>query len=285
MKIGIVGAGTVGRATARTYLEHVEEVRVYDVVKERSTHDLREVLETDLIFVCLPTPQVQEGDSRGMIPLSCDTEIIYGFFRHVKSSILGPIPEGGWCSRNFVLRSTVPIGTTNRLAAHFGLTNLVHSPEFLTARCAVTDAHIPSRNIIGVSDLGRWSSCCYLLAKLYRERFHGVFLHVMSSDESEAVKLFLNGFFATKIAYFNEVRTLADKLGLDWDRVMEGVLSDGRIAHSHTKVPGPDGKFGFGGSCLPKDLSSLVYQLTSNELPAFVTVGAALRNETDRKRN
>lgn len=261
--VGVVGGGVVGRATARTYLEHVREVRVYDQVKERSTHRVTDVLKSDIIFICLPTPKSQDS-------LACDTSTIFNFFQTAREYN----PFG-----RYVLRSTVPIGTTRHLAEKYQLPNLVHSPEFLTARCSLTDALIPSRNIIGFPIENR---CGDLLGDLYQNRFPSVPLYEMSSDESEACKLFLNGFFATKVSYFNEVRHLADKLGLDWERVMDGILSDGRITHSHTQVPGPDGRRGFGGSCLPKDLSSLVYQIVAAGLDASVTNAARLRNINDR---
>lgn len=274
MKIGIIGGGVVGRATARAFVEHVDEVRVWDIAKERCTYypDGRgQVLEADLMFVCLPTPQKKDS-------LECDISIVEEFFQSV-------IPTDR-LTTNFVLRSTVPIGTTKLLSQQYGIPNLVHSPEFLTARCAVTDAHIPSRNIIGCPGTGWETNGAYReLKHLYQRRFPGVPMYSMKSDESEAVKLFTNGFFAAKIAYFNEIRTLADELGLDWGRVMEGVLSDGRIAHSHTQVPGPDGRFGFGGSCLPKDLASLKYQLLNNECGLGVVDAAHERNKRDRERS
>lgn len=262
MRVGVVGGGTVGRAVARSFIEHVDEVRVYDVVRERRTHPLADVLGCDLAFVCLPTPQ-QEGG------LAADLTAVEGFF--------GRVPR--WPT-NFVLRSTVPVGTTRRLRETFRLPSLVHSPEFLTARCAVTDAQLPARNVIG----GERCDAMSLLEGLYRRRFPGVPVHLMSSDESEAVKLFQNGFFSTAIAYWNEVYTFAEKLGLDWDVVMAAVLADGRISHSHTRVPGPDGRFGFGGSCLPKDLASLVHQFADARLGSWVTSAAHARNREDRRR-
>lgn len=268
MKLGIVGGGTVGRATARCFMEH-HEVRVHDVDPNRATHKLHEVLDCDLVFVCLPTPQ-KAGS------LECDTSYIDSFFALLR------IGADVQATKNFVLRSTVPIGTTNRLRERYRMPNLVHSPEFLTARCSVTDAQVPARNIIGVPNwpiMAEDSNRCYpVLYNLYNHRFPGIKTFDMTSDESEAVKLFLNGFFAVKVAYFNEVRCLADKLGLDWDRVIEGMMSDGRIAHSHTKVPGPDGKRGFGGACLPKDLASLVQCMMDAKTPALVASNALLSN-------
>ncbi len=271
MKIGIIGGGVVGQATARSYLEHVDEVRVYDTVKERRTcgHPL-DVLEwADLVFVCLPTPQKKDD-------LACDTSVISNFFDWL---------DNGCRKVNYVLRSTVPIGYTKYLAERYKLPNLVHSPEFLTARCATVDAQLPTRNIIGNPGLPYKNdgNCVDVLCALYRKRFPHVGVFLMSSDESEAVKLFQNSFFAVKVAYWNEVHCLATKLGLDWDVILEAILADGRIHPSHTKVPGPDGKFGFGGTCLPKDLANLVELIHANKLTPHVTEAAYERNLQDRK--
>lgn len=272
MKIGVVGGGVVGQATARSFLEHVEEVRVHDVVPQRATHSLEAVLECDLIFLCLPTPRLPGGK------LECNVNYIHSFFAQ-----LGPSNR----NTNFVLRSTVPIGTTATMARTYGLKNMVHSPEFLTARCSTTDAQLPSRNLIGISGESRFGerACWDVLYGLYQSRFPGVPIYLMSSDESEAVKLCVNGFFAVKVAFWNEMRAMADAYGLRWDNVMRGVLSDGRIAHSHTKVPGPDGNYGFGGECLPKDLANLIDCISKvDSLHADVTSAALRRNEHDRNR-
>lgn len=261
MKIGVVGGGVVGQAVARTYLEHAE-VKVYDVVKTKATHSFDETLQCDLVFVCLPTPQKAAA-------LTVELSALETFFRAVRGK-----------HTNLVLRSTVPIGLTGALRAKYNLPNLVHSPEFLTARCANTDAQIPARNIIG----GPTCDCRTVLFDLYDRRFPGVPIFVMESDESEAVKLIVNGFFAVKIAFFNEIRSLTDERGMNWESVIAGVLSDGRISHSHTKVPGPDG-FGFSGACLPKDLANLISCIESDDqAAALVTRAAYVRNIADRTR-
>ncbi len=268
MRIGVIGGGVVGHATARCYMES-HEVRVWDMLPARRTHPAGDVLECDIIFICLPTPQKMDS-------LECDTSAVDSFLLSV-----------GGTSLNLVLKSTVPIGYTRSKHLNYRLPNLVHSPEFLTARCAVTDAQMPARNIIGVpretkyADVG---SCERKVFDLYYDRFPGALLLQMSSDESEAVKLMLNGFFAVKVAYLNEMNLLASKLGLDWSRVMEGILSDGRIAHSHTQVPGPDGKYGFGGECLPKDLASLIQCMTDSGALGAVSMAARVRNKFDRER-
>ena len=259
MRIGVVGGGVVGRATARCFMEH-GEVRVYDTMPDRATHSLFDTLDTDLIFVCLPTPQRENN--------SCDTSAITNF--------LGTSPR----ELNYVLRSTVPVGYTRTIRDLYKLPNLVHSPEFLTARCAITDAQLPARNIVGYPEYPS-PKAWHPVAGLYATRFPGVPIHYMQSDESEAVKLFTNGYGATMVALFNEFYSLCEARGMDWDRVLAGLLSDGRIPHSWTRVPGPDGRRGFGGECLPKDLANLIACLGDE---AMVTLAAHRRNRHDRER-
>lgn len=274
LKIGVVGGGVVGRATARAYLEYVSEVRVYDVLKERRTHDLDKVLDCDIIFVCLPTPQIK--GERG-----CDVSAIEDFFC--------PYREGGegtpnhWARRrNFVLRSTVPVGTTRRLVYDYDIRYLVHSPEFLTARCAEVDAQVPSRNVVGTT-YSTPDPDKVPLVRLYKERFPEVPIHVIYSDASESVKLFQNAFFATKVAFWNEVRSFCVKKRIDWMSVRAAILADGRIHPSHTEVPGPDGLFGFGGSCLPKDLANATQCLADAGIGSEVMSAALYRNLRDRE--
>lgn len=279
MSIGVVGAGVIGSATARAYAQHVKTVRVYDIDERKCTHPLALVLASDIVFVCLPTPQKKDS-------LELDTSAIDRFFYDMAGQ-----------NTNFVLKSTAPIGFTRRMAETYNLKNLVHSPEFLTARCANLDAQIPPVNIIGY--LG-WNfaggfdaelyikeherECISTLGKLYAERFPGIPTHFVRSDESEAIKLFVNGFYAVKVAYWNEVRTLADAKGLSWEKVINGVLAAGMIHPAHTQVPGPDGMYGFGGSCLPKDLGCIVSALKEIDLLHFVTNAALARNQWDRVR-
>jgi len=270
MIVGIIGNGVVGQAVGQSYaLQH--EVRGYDINPARSRNPLPEVLDADVVFVCLPTPgkKCESG---------LDLSAIHGFFDTVKDS--------KYRASNFVLKSTVPIGTTRLLRRMYSLSNIVHSPEFLTARTAAQDAANPRVNIVG-TDMNRSTleTCTDVLTKLYQQQFPSVPVMQVASDESEAIKLFLNGYFAVKVAYFNEVRSLADKLKLTWSLILVGMLSDGRIYPEHTQVPGPDGQRGFGGSCLPKDLEQLVehFDVFGDRCPTLVTDAALVRNSHDRK--
>lgn len=264
MRIGIIGNGVVGSATAAAFKDY--EVRITDRLRARETHQLSDVLECDLIFLCLPTPQ-KEGS------LECDTSAIDGFFQHGMPARFKEV--------NLVLRSTVPVGYTRKAREAFGLPNLVHSPEFLTARTAVHDACNPKRMVIGD---GRLAGIPRRLTQLYQDRWPEVPVFQMTSDESEFLKLLQNSFSAVKIAFFNEAHSLSVKLDLAWERVIEALLAGGWINPMHTQVPGPDGKFGFGGSCLPKDLANLCNELLKEDLTATMTCGALTRNQFDREK-
>ena len=255
-RIGVIGNGVLGGATARSWLEYAGEVRVYDIVPTRSTErTLDTIMECDFVFICLPTPAKEDG--------SCDLRNL----ENLCQGIAG-------CRTNLVLRSTVPPGTTRRLSEENDLPNLIHNPEFLTARCAGVGACLPSRNIIG------WTkdSDTEGLTNLYEKRWPGVPVFTMQSDESELVKLICNAFFATKISFFNEMKQINDALTNDWEVVMDGVLSDGRIMPEHTEVPGPDGELGFGGSCLPKDLQSLIDVAMQNKVSPVIIYATLLKN-------
>lgn len=262
MKIGVIGGGIVGAATARSFVEH-GDVFVYDTKQELRTDTYEATVDSDIVFVCLPTPQRYDTG------LLC-TRYVDEFFAGVAGA-----------ETAFVLKSTVPVGTTDRLREQFKLPNLVHSPEFLTARCANTDAQIPARNIVG----GPQCEGKKMLVQLLWERFPGVQVLEVSAMESEVAKLICNSFFAVKIAFFNEVFEYAQLLGLNWRAVQECVLSDGRISHAHTRVPGPNGQLGFGGACLPKDLSSFVAEQEMRGLRPYITGAAIDRNAYDRSRN
>ena len=67
-----------------------------------------------------------------------------------------------------------------------------------------------------------------------------------------------NCFFATKVSFMNEMYQIAEKCDVDWETAIEGFVMDGRVGHSHLSIPGPDGKFGFGGSCFPKDIQAVI---------------------------
>ncbi len=253
MKIGVIGGGVVGSATAAAWRGHCDEVRVYDVDPARRTHDFFDFFpwNPDVIFVCLPEAAVE------------------GFFM---------VLAGNNLLRNYVLKSTVPVGTTRWLAERYGLPNLVHSPEFLTARTAEHDAANPRLNVIGYTVANNRRSGGQLL-ELYVSRWPNVPRVVMPSDASELMKLALNTFFATKVSYWNEVESYCRATGIDYETVRAACVAEGRVGDLHTHVPGPDSFRGFGGTCLPKDLRQLMRCFTDAGVACPVMTAVHARNK------
>jgi len=272
MRIGIIGNGFVGRAVAQAYkLDH--DVRVYDVVPERATHTLREVCDTEVCFVCVPTPQGDDG--------RCDTSIIDGVFSACSSELFymseekrtelpGPL---------FAIKSTVPVGYTRRANDRWALT-ICHNPEFLTERCACLDYVTPSRHVIGYCS----PDDTIQLEYLFDIRFPGVPVLECTSEESELIKYAINGFLATKVLFWNEIARLCDAIdGVEYMTICDAVALDGRIALSHMDVPGHDGKRGYGGACFPKDMAALreIIRAATCEEPKQI-IGTIERNKEIR---
>ena len=260
--IGIIGNGVVGSATAAAWRGWRNvDVRVWDAKLERSTHNLPVTLDSDIIFICLPETVVE--------------------------AFLQDRRNGAFQNSNFVIRSTVPVGFTQRMRDELRLPNLVHSPEFLTARTAEHDAANPTRNIIG-SEYGEKDyhpsmpqNCTTVLYQIYEQRFDAP-IFVIKSDQSEFTKLMTNAHSAVKVALFNEFASFAEARGLDWQTCLDLFLMSGWVNPMHTQVPGPDGKRGFGGTCLPKDLKQLIECFAQFGLRSLVMQAADYRNQFDR---
>lgn len=105
----------------------------------------------------------------------------------------------------------------------------------------------------------------------------------VSTTEAELIKYVRNCYLTTKVSFCNEVYRLCEKLSVDYDTVRQAFVIDPRIGESHSAVPGPDGKFGFGGTCFPKDLSSLIRQFSDHGVQCPLLESVQLRNvEIDR---
>lgn len=278
--LGVIGGGVLGRAIARGFMEHAT-INVYDTLRERATHSLAEAAQCDIVMIALPTPANPDG--------TCNTLHIEDFLNTAKH-------EGWWTPEScYCIRSTVPIGFTQAQAAkqEFRLP-ILHSPEFLTARCSIVDFQTPARNIIGEPKWAHadeakhnpirtamWCSATLNLYELYSRRFPGVHIHRMPSNASELVKLACNTFFASKVTLFNLFAEIAKAAGVEWEDVRGGILSDGRIAHAHTLVAEPP--IGFGGTCLPKDAADLYHCATAIGVDAGIIREVLDRNERLRR--
>jgi len=153
----------------------------------------------------------------------------------------------------FVIKSTVVPGTVERYMEKYPRLEFVFNPEFLTERSARLDFINASRIILGGS-----SDSSNRVEKLYRCRFPHTKMIKTDVTTAQFIKYMANCFFSTKVSFMNEMKQGADRLKCDWNAVMNGFISDGRIGNSHLDVPGHDGQNGFGGKCFPKDLNAFI---------------------------
>ena len=247
-KIGIIGKGFVGSAVEFGFSPNVgcdAEVRTYDKDPNKSTHTLEETVnQSDFIFLSVPTPANKDG--------SINIDIL--------DSALNDINEVHDGKHNIILiRSTVIPGTTWALQQKYGQLNILFNPEFLTERSAKFDFINQSRFVIGHNGNNLSELYAESFSDLIRDRFGDcVAILETNYETAEMIKYMSNCFFATKVSFMNEMYQIAEKVNVDWDDAVSGFVSDGRIGHSHLGVPGHDGKFGFGGSCFPKDIQAMI---------------------------
>ena len=246
-RIGIVGRGFVGSAVQFGFSPNVgcdAEVRVYDVDPNKSTHTLEETVnESDFVFLSVPTPSNRDG--------SINIKIL--------DDALNNINEVSKCRNVILVRSTVTPGTTQKLQMKYIDLNLLFNPEYLTERSAKFDFINQSRFIIGSGEATISKMYSENLADLFRDRF-GESASILETnyETAEMIKYMNNCFFVTKVSFMNEMYKVAEKSNVDWKQAVSGFVTDGRIGHTHLDVPGPDGKFGFGGSCFPKDIRAMI---------------------------
>ena len=235
--IGIVGQGYVGTAV-RTVFEKYYKVETYDLVEKCTCDCISDLVnKTDIIFVCVPTPMKKDG--------SCDTSIV--------ESVVKEIHQVTMTDKIVAIKSTVPPGTTNELNKKYSNITVIFNPEFLTEANFIEDFKNQDRIIIGGQ-----RPASTKLRQIYSLVFPQAKIVKTGSITAEMVKYFTNTFLATKVSFANEIFKICHSLGIDYDKVVEYATLDERLGKSHWSVPGPDGHYGFGGSCFPKDINALI---------------------------
>ena len=264
--IGIVGQGFVGTAVNEGLAKHYN-IETYDIAKESTCNSLEELeKKSDIIFVCLPTPMNKDG--------SCHLDIVTNVLKELNE--LMHFDGMGYAHKTVVVKSTIPPGTTKKWNEEFNALDIVFNPEFLTEANSIEDFKNQNRIIVGGD-----RPATTKVARIFRKVFPKVPIIKTGSTYAEMVKYVTNCFLATKVSFANEMYQICDFLKIDYDKVIEYAKHDERLGYSHWDVPGPDGDFGYGGHCFPKDVKALIS--VAMDLESDIT--PTMLEATDRKNN
>lgn len=218
IKTGIIGAGFVGNAMLESFKMNNINVVVYDKYKDYNSFN--SCLDTDILFLCLPTPFDYEKKS-------FDKSAICDVCQEIQNNNYKGI---------VVIKSTVEPFTTLELSKKFTELNFIHNPEFLSQDTALLDFHNQSHIVIGNQNVSEIK--LNEIIKFYKFFYPNSEISICTALESESMKIFCNSFYAVKIQFFNELFLLCQYNKCNYNNILGLMLKNNWINKMHTKVPG-----------------------------------------------
>ena len=240
IRMGIVGHGFVGKAIDYAFTHELVDKFLVDPLYDTTIDDLVEY-EPIMTFITAPTPM----HNNGMVDASIVEDAVLKLIQHTKSIV--------------VIKSTITPDVINRLYNSIhdeDKPRLTYNPEFLTENSAKEQFIFSQHHILG----GVSVESCNRVIQFYNDFSLCVSKSfvTMTPQEASFVKYAINSYLGMKVTFFNQLHDAALDFGCSPQRIINGVSADKRIGYSHTRVPGFDGKKGFGGACLPKDMNAFV---------------------------
>jgi UDPglucose 6-dehydrogenase len=242
MRIGLIGLGFVGSAIA--WAHRGNELIVRDP-KLKDSANITDFNKCDAIYICVPSPSTEDGH--------CDTSILESVLKEL--STIKQIP--------LISKVTAPPSVYKRLQSEY--LNLVHCPEFLTAANATADYQNSEYFVLGGN-----RNYCEQAREVIRAGVPLVSEKFLITDIKTAAlyKYMMNSYLAMKVTFMNDFKELADAHDIDFKAVTDLSVFDDRIGYTHLQVPGPDGKYGWGGACFPKDVAAICCEALDMNVPS-----------------
>lgn len=240
LKITIIGYGFVGKSM-RTVFEHNAEFSIVDPAYSSTTIDDIPALDPQVVFICLPAPTLDDN--------TVDISLISQVFSELQN-----IGYNGLV----VLKSTIPPAAAVSFADYS--LKYVYSPEFIRQTTWAYDAVNPQSVIFA----GAYDDCIALKQLYVRHSHLSKDMSYYTTDYMSAAlaKYAINTFLAAKVVFMNQLHQLhSDVFGDDlrqWGRFTDLLMADTRLGNTHMDVPGPDGLYGYGGACFPKDVRAMI---------------------------